>query len=97
MKIIVLAVALGLLLLAVACSDQGEEAISGIGTITYSALEGGCWGINFDHGEQYEFIDLPDSFKQDRLRVRVAAQLSQGQVSFCNLGPRIDIVEIHRL
>jgi hypothetical protein len=80
------------------CSDQGEEAITGIGTIVFSSLEGGCWYIDLDDGADYEFSDLPEPFREDGLRVRIAAKLSRSQVSFCgSSNGKIDVIEIHRL
>lgn len=88
----------GLLLLTVSCSDQGRDVISGAGTIIYSSLEGGCWGIDLDNGIQYEFRNLPDIFKNEGLRVRIAAQLSRGQASYCYFSSAIiDIIDIRKL
>jgi hypothetical protein len=88
----------GLLFLINGCSDQGEPAITGNGTIAFSSLDGGCWFIDLDDSVYYEFRDLPEGFRHDGLRVRIAAKLSRSQISFCGSSNGvIDVIEIHRL
>jgi hypothetical protein len=88
----------GLFFLIYGCSDQGEEVITGTGTIVFSSLEGGCWSVDLDDGTSYELNDFPLAFREDGLRVRIAAKLSNRHVSYCQFGiPIIDIVSIYRL
>ncbi len=98
--ILTLAIAIGLLFLVMACGDLGDQGIGGVGTITYSSIEGGCWGIRLDHGGFYEIrsFDLSQEFQQPELRVWIDARLSRGQVSFCGSSDGIiDILKIQRL
>ncbi len=98
--ILTLTIAIGLLLLITTCGDLGDQGIGGTGTITYSSLEGGCWGINLDHGGHYEIwaYDLPQEFQQPGLRVWIDARLSRSQISYCGSSDGIiDILKIQRL
>ncbi len=70
------------LLLTLSCSDLGDQGIGGTGTITYTGVEGGCWGIDLDHGGFYEIRDpyLDLAFKKPGLRVWIDARLIMGTV-----------------
>ncbi len=84
--ILTLTLAIGLLLLITSCGDLGDNdnnVIFGTGTITYSSIEGGCWGIHMDQGTFYEFNDLPDSYRQDGLRVKLQARQSRRFITYC--------------
>jgi hypothetical protein len=93
----ILIVAFGLICiwLVIGCSDQGKNVISGNGVITFVALEGGCWGIIMDNGAHYGISNLPESFKQEGVRVHISAKLSDTHIYFCLAGDvLIDIIDI---
>jgi hypothetical protein len=97
-KFILLA-AIGIICVALiaGCSDQGVSVISGNGVITFINLEGGCWGVTMDGENHYGFSNLPESFRQEGLRVRLAAKISESQMSFCQADTLIDIINISKL
>ncbi len=97
---LIFAIGLGIIcfVLVSGCSDQGANLITGNGSIVYSGLEGGCWGIAMDDGNRYGFTILPESFQQEGLRVRISAKLSPAQAVFCLAGDTlIDLVRISRI
>ncbi len=77
------------------CSDQGAKVIKGQGTIHLSVVE--CYVIDMDHGERYEPRNLSPEFMQSGLRVRIIARIAENQVSICQTGDIIELIEIHRL
>ena len=46
-----------------------DRPIEVMGTVKHIELEGGFWGIVTDKGESYDPMNLPESLKQDGLRV----------------------------
>jgi hypothetical protein len=77
------------------CSDKGENVISGNGVITFTNLEGGCWGITLDSGKDYGISLLPEQFRQEGLRVRISAIMEESTAGFCQVRDGIiDILEI---
>lgn len=69
------------------------------GTVTYVTLEGGVWVIepDDDDDETYLPTNLPDSYREEGLRVRVRAEESAEQASIYMFGTMIDIEHIERL
>jgi hypothetical protein len=46
-----------------------ERPFEVVGTVRRVELEGGFWGITSDKGENYDPVNLPESLKQDGLKV----------------------------
>jgi hypothetical protein len=99
MRKLIFAIGLGIIcfVLVGGCSDQGDDVIRGNGTIIYTSLEGGCWGIALDGSIHYTFENLPESFRNEGLRVSISAKLTEPHAVFCDLGPFINVIDIRRI
>jgi hypothetical protein len=94
-SILMIVLSVACICLIIGCSDLGENLISGNGVITFASIEGGCWGITMDSGKYYAIPSLPEPFRQEGLRVRIAATIDNSQAYFCLVGDGIiDIIEI---
>jgi hypothetical protein len=93
------AVLTGILIAALLLGCQGESSdfLSFTGTVRWKALATGFYAIDADNGERYEPLNLPSSFAQDGLRVRVTAKERPEIVSIFMYGKAIEIVSIRRI
>jgi hypothetical protein len=66
-------------------------------TVKYVDLESGFYGLVTDAGQKLDPVNLPNSFKEDELRIRVRVEKVEGRVSTHMWGPLVRIVEIERL
>ena len=66
------------------------------GTVRHLDLEGGFWAVEGDT-TTYEPMNLPESFQEEGLRVRLQADVQEDAVSFRMIGPIIEIRAIERL
>jgi hypothetical protein len=66
------------------------------GTVEFRAVEGGCWFIRALDGQIYDpRRGLTEEFRQDGLEVRATLTVIEFP-SVCQVGRRVDIVEIVR-
>lgn len=77
------------------CGTTGPETVSGVGTVEFLDLEGGCWAITTE-AERYEPTNLPPEFEEDGLRVRFEAELRGDAASVCQIGPIVELQRIER-
>lgn len=90
-------VRLGLLSLIVTIGGCGvsDPDLEANGVVEYVGVEGGCWTI--DVGEKrLEPINLPETFKEDGLRVSVVANEVEA-ASICQVGELVQIQEIEAI
>ena len=93
------ALPLAVLVLASGCSLVGPDAsaIAFDGSVTYVTIEGGAWVLAGDDGVTYQPLNLPESFVEEGLRVRVEAEARDDLASFLMVGPIVEIERIERL
>ena len=65
----------------------------GVGTVRFNPVEGGCWVIRTELLAGLEAPLLPNAFKIDGLRVRIAARPAQFG-SFCMVGTLVELDSI---
>ena len=65
----------------------------GVGTVRFVPVEGGCWVIRTELLAGLEAPLLPNAFKTDGLRVRIAARPAQFG-SFCMVGTLVELDSI---
>lgn len=78
--------------------DGETEAGTGMeitGVIRYNELEGGFYTIQSLEGETYNPINLPKDFQQDGLPVRARIRLREDMMGIHQVGPLVEIIEIH--
>jgi inhibitor of cysteine peptidase len=73
------------------------EAVSGTGTVKFVDLEGGFYGIMGDNDQQYEPINLEQTYQEDGLRIRFQAKIRQDMASIHMWGKIIEITKIEIL
>jgi inhibitor of cysteine peptidase len=73
------------------------EAISETGTVKYIDLEGGFYGIVGDDGQQYDPMNLDQTYQQDGLRIRFQAKIRPDIASIHMWGIIIEITKIEKL
>jgi hypothetical protein len=73
------------------------EAVSGTGTVKYVDLEGGFYGIIGDDGQQYDPINLEQTYQENGLRVRFQAKIRQDIASIHMWGTIIELSKIEVL
>ncbi len=83
--------------LQIGCESEETDFVTFTGTVRWKAFEGGFFAIDADNGERYQPINLPSSFREDGLRVRVTAVERPDLVSTHMYGKLIEIVTISRL
>lgn len=76
-------------------TSDGSFQIEGL--ISYKEPEGGFWAIDADDGARYLPLNLPESFRQDRMRVRVEAVLQPDVMTIHMYGNAIEIVHIDKI
>ncbi|MBI1919539.1 MAG: hypothetical protein HYS23_00510 [Geobacter sp.] len=76
---------------------RSKDEISITGTVVHVDLEGGFWGVVGDDGKQYDVPNLPKEFRKHGLRVKFAARLSPGQISFHMWGVIVEVVSIEKI
>ena len=75
-------------------SDATAPTISIAGVVRHVELEGGFFAIRGDDSVTYDPINLPDSFRQDGLRVEAVVRRRDDMISTRQVGP---IVELERI
>jgi inhibitor of cysteine peptidase len=73
------------------------EAISGTGTVKFVDLEGGFYGIVGDDGQNYDPMNLDQTYQEDGLRVRFQAKIRQDMASIHMWGKIIELTRIEIL
>ena len=74
-----------------------RDRIETTGTVVFSELEGGFYGIVDDRGKRYDPANLESEFKSNGLRVRFRAKVLRNHVSVRMWGELVEILEIERL
>ncbi|MFC2038781.1 hypothetical protein ACFLUG_03310 [Chloroflexota bacterium] len=77
-----------------ACTGNGQDIISGTGTIEFIDLEGGFYGIMEDGGDRYDPVNLAEEYREDGLRIRFEAEIRDDLESFHQWAQLVEIVEI---
>jgi hypothetical protein len=65
-----------------------------VGTVSYVDMEGGMFIIRDAGGVQYNPINLPDSFKTDKMAVEADVRQRDDLVSTAMVGPMIELLRI---
>jgi hypothetical protein len=73
------------------------EVVSETGTVKYVDLESGFYGIVGDDGQQYDPMNLDQTYQEDGLRVRFQAKIRQDIASIHMWGKIIEITKIEKL
>jgi hypothetical protein len=84
---------------AVVRIDSEKEVESGMeieGVVRYNELEGGFYTIQSKEGETYNPINLPKDLQQDGLPVSARVRLRDDMMGIHQVGPLVEIIEIHR-
>ena len=63
-------------------------------TVFQVNIEGGCWSLKTVTGQTYQPINMPDSLRRDGLPVSVRFSQRNDLVSYCMLGPMVEIEAI---
>jgi len=80
--------------MVLACRGTTGPALSlETANVRFSNVEGGCWTIEQDQRD-YQPMNLPAEFQRDGLPVRVTFVRRDDRVSFCMLGPIIQLLSI---
>jgi hypothetical protein len=74
-----------------------RDAVSETGTVKYVNLEGGFYGIVGDDGQQYDPMNLDQTYQKDGLRVHFQAKIRQDIASIHMWGKIIEITKIEKL
>ena len=72
------------------------DVVKGTGTVLWYDLEGGFYAIEGDDRETYDPINLPETFKEDGLRVWFEAKIRDDLMSIHMAGPIVEITKITR-
>lgn len=68
------------------------------GTIRHFDLEGGFWAIRGDDSVTYDpHSGVPDSFRQEGLRVRLKARRLEGVMGTHQVGPIVQVLSLTKL
>ncbi len=74
-----------------------RNRVASTGTVVFSELEGGFYGLVGDTGERYDPVNLKDEFKSDGLRIRFEAKVLRNHISVRMWGRLVEILEMERL
>jgi hypothetical protein len=74
-----------------------QDIVVGVGTVVFLNIEGGFYALVSDDRVTYEPQSLPDDFMIDGLRVRFTIRIVQGAMSFRQVGPIVEVLDIRRL
>ena len=66
------------------------------GTVRFIDIEGGCWIIRAEDGQNFLPHNLTSEFRRDSLRVRASVEVRRDLLSVCQIGQIVDIVSIER-
>jgi len=72
----------------------GRGTVSGTGTVKYVDLEGGFYGIVGDDSQQYEPMNLDQTYQKDGLLVHFQARIRQDIASIHMWGTIVEITSI---
>jgi predicted small secreted protein len=75
----------------------GRGTVSGTGTVKFVDLEGGFYGIVGNNGQNYDPMNLDQTYQEDGLRVRFQAKIRQDMASIHMWGTIIEITRIEIL
>jgi hypothetical protein len=75
-------------------SSENLNSLPIAGTVTFMDLEGGTWVIHGDDGSVYEPLNLPDSYRQQGLRISAEVILRKDVASIFMTGPVIELLHI---
>jgi hypothetical protein len=68
------------------------------GTVRHFDLEGGFWAIRGDDSVTYDPRNsVPDSFRQEGLRVRLKARKLEGVMGTHQVGPIVEVLSLTKL
>jgi hypothetical protein len=73
------------------------EVVSETGTVKYIDLEGGFYGIISDDGQQYDPMNLDQTYQKDGLRIRFQAKIRPDIASIHMWGIIIELTKIEKL
>ena len=68
-----------------------------VGTMAYVDVEGGMFVIRDAAGVQYNPINLPDSFKVDKMAVEADVRQRDDLVSAAMVGPMVELLRIRAM
>ncbi|MFQ5918553.1 MAG: hypothetical protein ACE5I4_00740 [Thermoplasmata archaeon] len=74
-----------------------RDRFTASGTVVFSELEGGFFGIVSEGGERYDPLNLDDEFRIDGLRIRFEAELIRDRGSIHMWGRLVEILEVERI
>ncbi len=94
--IIALIIIISSLVLLPACSRPADVIVA-TGTVRFVEVEGGFYGIVADNTTRFDPLNLAEEFRQDGLRVRFEAKISDNQVSTHMWGTLIKLTKIEKL
>ena len=66
------------------------------GSVEWFNLEGGFFAIRGDDQVTYDPLNLPDTFREDGLRVRASVRIRRDYGSYHMVGPMVDVLSIRR-
>lgn len=91
-------VGLFLVLVVAGCAnvEQPGAALHFDGSIAYKEFEGGFWAVDADDGRKFFPLNLPETFRQDGLKVRVEANEKSDVMDVHMYGTVIEIVTIDK-
>ncbi len=72
-----------------------ESLTSGVATVEFVELEGGCWTLSLA-GERLLPLALAEEFQVDGLRVRVSLRVVEA-ATICQMGRAVEIESIERM
>ena len=67
------------------------------GTVEYLNVEGGLFAIHASDGTTYNPVNLPDSFKIDKMAIEADARRREDLVSPAMIGPLVELLRIRPL
>jgi len=77
--------------------SEQEHANFQQGTVTYVDLEGGFYGIITDDGKKLDPTNLPETFKEDGLKVRFRSEEKEGGFGIRMWGTIVELKEVEKL
>ena len=75
-------------------ANSKADTIELQGTVVYKDLEGGFFAIDGDDGQTYDPVNLPESFKQNGMRVKATVRVKSDAAGIHMVGDIVEIVDI---
>lgn len=68
------------------------ESVTITGTVHYASLEGGCWYIASDTGQNYQVLNgFPDGLRVEGLRVQIVGTIRTDVFTACMIGSVVEV------